>query len=463
MKPVIAIVGRPNVGKSTLFNKLTRSRDAIVADFSGLTRDRQYGEGSVGERHFIAIDTGGLAEEEHLVDNLMVQQSFAAIEEADVVLFVVDAKAGVMAGDLSIAKRLRGIEGKAVYLVANKSDGLDTDVALAEFYSLGLGDPIATAAAHNRGVNTLIEYVLDALPVVDDPDEDEVKGPKIAILGRPNVGKSTLVNRMLGEERVVVFDMPGTTRDSIYIPYERNGKPYTLIDTAGVRRRGRVKETIEKFSVIKALQAIDDANVVVLVLDASEGIVDQDLHLLGFALERGRSIVIAINKWDGLESSHKERVKSEVRRRLQFVEYAKVHFISALHGTGVGELYGSIDKAYISANMKVSASLLTRYLEDAVAAHQPPAINGRRIKLRFAHFGGTNPPSIIIHGNKTESVPESYRRYLENSFRKALKMVGTPIRISFKTGDNPYGSRKSKLTPRQEFTKKRLDKRDAKH
>ena len=463
MKPVIAIVGRPNVGKSTLFNKLTQSRDAIVADFSGLTRDRQYGEGSVDERSFIAIDTGGLGEEENLVDNLMVQQSLTAIDEADVVLFVVDAKAGIMAGDLGIAKHLRSVKDKAVYLVANKSDGVDTDVGLAEFYRLGLGDPIPTAAAHNRGVTILIEHVLDQLPEVEEIDEPETSGPKIAVLGRPNVGKSTLVNRMLGEDRVVVFDMPGTTRDSIYIPYERNGKPYTLIDTAGVRRRGKVNESVEKFSVIKALQAIDDANVVVLVMDAQEGLVEQDLHLLGFAIERGRSIVIAINKWDGLEASHKEFVKREIRRRLQFVEYAKVHFISALHGTGVGELYGSIDKAYVSANMKVSASLLTRYLEDAVAAHQPPSIHGRRIKLRYAHFGGTNPPSIIIHGNKTDRVPDSYRRYLENSFRKALKLVGTPVRITFKSGDNPYETRKGKLTPRQEFTKKRLDKRKGSH
>ncbi|MBL4606304.1 MAG: ribosome biogenesis GTPase Der [Pseudomonadales bacterium] len=459
MEPVIAIVGRPNVGKSTIFNKLTRSRDAIVANFSGLTRDRQYGEGNVEGRHFIVIDTGGLAEEEHSVDSLMVNQSLAAIEEADVVLFVVDARAGVMAGDLSIAKHLRKIRGKSVYLVANKSDGLNADIALAEFYSLGLGDPIATAAAHNHGIKPLIEYVLDALPAEQEVEEFETTGPKIAVLGRPNVGKSTLVNRMLGEERVVVFDMPGTTRDSIYIPYERNGKPYTLIDTAGVRRRGKVKESVEKFSVIKALQAIDDSNVVVLVLDAAEGIVDQDLHLLGFALERGRSIVIAVNKWDGLETYHKDGVKREVKRRLHFVEYAKVHYISALHGTGVGDLYGSIDKAYQSANLKVSASLVTRYLEDAVAAHQPPAVNGRRIKLRFAHYGGTNPPSIIIHGNQTESIPETYRSYLENSFRSALKLVGTPVRIIFKTGDNPYETRKGKLTRRQELYKNKKEKR----
>lgn len=441
MKPVIAIVGRPNVGKSTLFNQLTRSRDAIVADFSGLTRDRQYGEGTVNDQAFIVIDTGGLGESAGSVDSLMEKQSLTAINEADIVLFLVDTKAGVLPADLAITEHLRSREGKRVYLVANKSDGVDTNIALADFYRLGLGEPIPIAAAHNRGVKQLIEDVLADLPAAHEVyNEESPQGTKIAVLGRPNVGKSTLVNRMLGEERVVVFDMPGTTRDSIYIPYERQGKHYTLIDTAGVRRRGRVNEQVEKFSIIKALQAIDDANVVLLVLDAREGIVDQDLHLLGFALERGRAIVIALNKWDGLESHHKEHIKNEIKRRLQFVSFAKIHTISALHGTGVGDLYDSIDKAYASSQIRVSASQLTRYLEDAIAAHQPPTINGRRIKLRFAHFGGVNPPTIIIHGNQTEHLDESYRRYLENSFRQALKIHGTPIKIIFKTSENPYRS-----------------------
>lgn len=456
MKPVIAIVGRPNVGKSTLFNQLTRSRDALVADFSGLTRDRQYGEGTLNGQAFIVIDTGGLGEAESSVDSLMEKQSLTAINEADIVLFLVDSKAGVLPADLAITEYLRSREGKRIYLVANKSDGIDTNVALAEFYRLGLGEPIPIAAAHNRGVKQLIEDVLADLPVFNEAHNEEgPQGTKIAVLGRPNVGKSTLVNRMLGEERVVVFDMPGTTRDSIYIPYERQGKHYTLIDTAGIRRRGKVNEQVEKFSIIKALQAIDDANVVLLVLDAREGIVDQDLHLLGFALERGRAIVIALNKWDGLESHHKEHIKNEIKRRLQFVSFAKIHTISALHGTGVGDLYTSIDKAYASSQIRVSASQLTRYLEDAIAAHQPPTVNGRRIKLRYAHFGGVNPPTIIIHGNQTEHLDESYRRYLENSFRQALKIHGTPVKIIFKTSENPYrpsvkpSERQSKLKSRK--------------
>lgn len=462
MKPVIALVGRPNVGKSTLFNKLTRSRDAIVADFSGLTRDRQYGVGTSLDREFIVIDTGGIGEEENSVDGLMAQQSLAAINEANLVLFLVDGKAGVMSGDLAIAKKLRGLVDKQVFIVANKSDGINADTDLAEFYSLGLGNPLPVAAVHNRGVTQLIEHVLSTLPEEDELDTESVKGIKIAVLGRPNVGKSTLVNRMLGEERVVVYDMPGTTRDTIYVPYERHGKNYTLIDTAGVRRRGKVKETVEKFSVIKALQAIEDANVVVLVLDARESIVEQDLHLLGFALEQGRAMVIALNKWDGMEASQKEHVKAEMKRRLQFVDFAKVHFISALHGTGVGDLYGSIDKAYESAYRKVGTPVLTRYLEDTVAAHQPPLVKGRRIKLRYAHMGGSNPPVIIIHGNQTRSIPESYRKYLENSFRKALKMEGTPIRIVFKTGDNPFSEKRKTLTPRQIYKKSLQDKRDNK-
>lgn len=462
MKPVIALVGRPNVGKSTLFNKLTRSRDAIVADFSGLTRDRQYGVGTSLGREFIVIDTGGIGEEDNSVDSLMAQQSLAAINEANLVLFLVDGKAGVMGGDLAIAKKLRGLADKQIFIVANKSDGINADIDLAEFYSLGLGDPLPVAAAHNRGVTQLIEHVLSALPQENEPGTELVKGIKIAVLGRPNVGKSTLVNRMLGEDRVVVYDMPGTTRDTIYVPYERHGKNYTLIDTAGVRRRGKVKETVEKFSVIKALQAIEDANVVVLVLDARESIVEQDLHLLGFALEQGRAMVIALNKWDGMETSQKEHVKAEMKRRLQFVDFAKVHFISALHGTGVGDLYGSIDKAYESAYRKVGTPVLTRYLEDTVAAHQPPLVKGRRIKLRYAHMGGSNPPVIIIHGNQTRSIPESYRKYLENSFRKALKMEGTPIRIIFKTGDNPFSEKRKTLTPRQIYKNSLQEKRDNK-
>ncbi|MBA53590.1 MAG: ribosome biogenesis GTPase Der [Pseudomonadales bacterium] len=459
MKPVIALVGRPNVGKSTLFNRLTRSRDAIVADMPGLTRDRQYGDARVGEREFIVIDTGGISGDEEGIDSYMRDQSMQAVEEAHMVLFMVDAQAGVTAADEMLAQILRARQ-KPVMLVVNKIDGQNQDVVVADFYSLGLGDPLAIAAAHGRGVLQLIDHVFEELPeslqLSAEAQEEVDKGIKMAIVGRPNVGKSTLVNRMLGEDRVVVFDMPGTTRDSVYIPYERHGQRYTIIDTAGVRKRGRVNEAVEKFSVIKTLQAVEDANVVVMVLDARENIVEQDLHLLGFVLETGRSLVIAINKWDGMEAEAKERIKTELQRRLVFVDFAKIHFISAKHGTGVGELYKSIQKAYTSAFKKLSTPFLTKILEDALSDHQPPMVNGRRIKLRYAHMGGSNPPLVVIHGNQTESVPKSYKRYLENTFRRVMDIEGTPIRIEFKTGENPYAGRRNTLTPRQIHKKKRM-------
>ena len=457
MKPVIALVGRPNVGKSTLFNRLTRTRDALVADMPGLTRDRKYGEGRVDEQTFIVIDTGGISGDEEGIDSHMARQSLQAVREADIVLFLVDAQVGLAASDELLANELRASD-KPVYLVVNKIDGLNEDVVVADFFSLGLGKPFAIAASHGRGVahliNTVLQEVKDAGEVLEEAPEDA--GIKIAAIGRPNVGKSTLINRMLGEDRVVVFDMPGTTRDSIYIPYERRDKKYTLIDTAGVRRRGKVSETVEKFSVIKTLQAIEDANVVILVLDARESIVDQDLHLLGFVLETGRSLVIAINKWDGMDADAKQQVKVDIERRLGFINFAKIHFISALHGTGVGELYESIEKAYASAHKRLSSNQLTQYLEDMVAEHQPPLVKGRRIKLRYAHMGGSNPPTIVIHGNQTESVPHSYRRYIENTFRNIMKLEGTPIRIEFKTGDNPYAGRRNTLTPRQQHKKRRM-------
>lgn len=459
MKPVIALVGRPNVGKSTLFNRLTRSRDAIVADMPGLTRDRQYGDARIGEREFIVIDTGGISGDEEGIDSYMRDQSMQAVEEAHMVLFMVDAQAGVTAADEMLAQILRARQ-KPVLLVVNKIDGQNQDVVVADFFSLGLGDPLAIAAAHGRGVLQLIDHVFEELPeslqLSAEAQEEVDKGIKMAIVGRPNVGKSTLVNRMLGEERVVVFDMPGTTRDSVYIPYERHGQRYTIIDTAGVRKRGRVNEAVEKFSVIKTLQAVEDANVVVMVLDARENIVEQDLHLLGFVLETGRSLVIAINKWDGMEAEAKERIKTELQRRLVFVDFAKIHFISAKHGTGVGELYKSIQKAYTSAFKKLSTPFLTKILEDALSDHQPPMVNGRRIKLRYAHMGGSNPPLVVIHGNQTESVPKSYKRYLENTFRRVMDIEGTPIRIEFKTGENPYAGRRNTLTPRQIHKKKRM-------
>lgn len=456
MIPVIAIVGRPNVGKSTLFNRLTRSRDALVADYAGLTRDRKYGEGEIDDRKFIVIDTGGISGDESGIDSVMAGQSLQAMEEADAVLFLVDAQAGLTAADEMIANHLRKIN-KTCFLVANKTDGLNADVATAEFHRMGFANLYHIAAAHNRGVRSLIEEVLAPFPEPDAESEtEESKGTRIAVIGRPNVGKSTLVNRMLGEERVVVYDQPGTTRDSVYIPYQRFDKPYTLIDTAGVRRRKNVKEAVEKFSIIKTLQAISDANVVVCVFDAREGVVDQDLHMLGYALDAGRALVVAINKWDGMDADDKRKVKQELQRRLEFVSYAKIHFISALHGTGVGELYGSIDKAYASATGRWSTNKLTTILQEATTEHAPPMVRGRRIKLRLVHLGGSNPPRFIIHGNQTESVPNSYKRFLENYFRRKLKIEGTPVFIEFKSGKNPFEGRKNLLTDRQINKKRRL-------
>ena len=459
MTPVIALVGRPNVGKSTLFNRLTRTRDALVANVAGLTRDRKYGEGKVGVKPFIVVDTGGISGDEEGIDYAMAEQSLAAIEEADVVLFLVDAKTGLTAADEMIADHLRR-KGKKYHLVLNKVDSVDADQAEADFAVLGIGRAYQIAAVHGRGVRGMIEDVLEEAAPGDVSEEDadtvQAKGIKISIVGRPNVGKSTLVNRLLGEERVVVYDQAGTTRDSVYIPYERFGQEYTLIDTAGVRRRGKVKEAIEKFSVIKTLQAIEDANVVVLVLDAREGIVDQDLHLLGFVLESGRAVVLAINKWDGMQEDEKKRIKDELGRRLNFINFARLHMISAKHGTGVGHLYDSIEEAYECATQKLSTNQLTRILEDAVSEHQPPLVNGRRIKLRYCHAGGMNPPTLVIHGNQTDAVPNAYRRYLENTYRKVLKIMGTPIRVEFRSGENPFEGRKNKLNDRQLKKKRRL-------
>ena len=448
MVPVIALVGRPNVGKSTLFNRLTRSRDAIVADYPGLTRDRKYGKGETEDKRYIVIDTGGLGGEEDGIDAAMAEQSLFAIEEADLVMFVVSARDGLTPIDESIAKHIRQT-GKDCILVVNKIDGLDVDVVTADFYALGLGDLTVTAAAHNRGMTSLMELAMSKFPEQNKDQEGESSGCKIGIIGRPNVGKSTLVNRLLGEDRVVVFDQPGTTRDSVYIPYERRDKPYTLIDTAGVRRRKNVRETVEKFSIIKTLQAIDDANVVVIVIDAREGVVDQDLHLIGFAMDSGRALVLAINKWDGMTQEDKKSVKNELSRRLVFLDYAQMHFISAKHGTGVGDMYKSIDQGYSSAFAKWSTKRLTELLVDCVSEHQPPVVRGRRSKLRFAHQGGSNPPRIIVHGNKTDDIPASYKRFLENTFRKILKIKGTPIRFDFKSSENPYATPTHKLDHKQ--------------
>jgi GTPase len=472
MLPVIALVGRPNVGKSTLFNRLTRSRDALVADYPGLTRDRQYGQAAVEGHPFIVIDTGGIQGDEQGIDALMAGQSLQAIAEADAVLFMVDARAGLTSADEAIAEYLRK-QDKTVFLVANKVDGIDADSAVSEFYALGLGDAVhQIAAAHGRGVTQLITLALqphveflteqhDAnVPSQDEfaeheqlladeelePDEQvDEENIKLAIIGKPNVGKSTLTNRILGEDRVVVFDMPGTTRDSVYIPMERNGQQYTLIDTAGVRRRKNVTDVVEKYSVIKTLQAIEDSNVCLLIIDAREGLAEQDLSLLGFILESGRSLVIAVNKWDGLDNDVKDRVKSELDRRLGFIDFARIHFISALHGTGVGHLFESVEEAFFSATKRISTSMVTKILDMAIFDHQPPMHNGRRIKLKYAHAGGYNPPIIVIHGNQAKHLPPSYKRYLMNYYRKSLKIMGTPIKIEFRETTNPFAGKK-KLT-----------------
>ncbi|WP_312934850.1 ribosome biogenesis GTPase Der, partial [Stutzerimonas nitrititolerans] len=441
MVPVIALVGRPNVGKSTLFNRLTKSRDAIVAEYAGLTRDRQYGEAKWQGRTYIVIDTGGLTGDEEGIDAKMAEQSLQAMEEADAVMFIVDARVGMTPGDQMIAEHVRKLN-KRYFLVANKVDSIDPDLARAEFSPLGLGDALPIAAAHGRGVSYMLEQALGSFPKdVAEQDEAEqegegaeqaaegeelkrIPGPsdkdgiKIAIIGRPNVGKSTLVNRMLGEERVIVYDQAGTTRDSIYIPFERGEEKYTLIDTAGVRRRGKIFEAVEKFSVVKTLQAIQDANVVIFVMDAREGVVEHDLNLLGFVLDSGRALVIALNKWDGMEPGERDYVKTELERRLFFVDFADIHFISAKHGTGVGNLYKSVQSSFQSAVTRWPTSRLTQILEDAVREHQPPMVAGRRIKLRYAHLGGANPPIIVIHGNQVDAVPKSYSRYLENTYRR---------------------------------------------
>lgn len=459
MVPVIALVGRPNVGKSTLFNRMTKSRDAIVADYPGLTRDRKYGEGVFEERKYIVIDTGGLTGDEEGIDAAMAEQSYLAIQEADLVLFVVSARDGLTPADEMIAQSIRQ-SGKPYELVVNKIDGLNQEGVEIEFFKLGAPKHHLTAASQNRGIVSLVSESLANFPDVDVEEEDEQRGCSIGIIGRPNVGKSTLVNRLLGEERVVVFDLPGTTRDSVYIPYERREKPYTLIDTAGVRRRKNVKETVEKFSIVKTLQAIADSNVVVLVIDAREGVVEQDLHLLGFAMDAGRAIVIAVNKWDGMTGEEKQAVKNELSRRLVFMDYANTHFISAKHGSGVGDLYKSIDQAYASAFAKWPTKRLTELLQDVVSDHQPPVVRGRRIKLRFAHQGGSNPPLIVVHGSKTDELPDSYKRYLENTFRKVLKVKGTPIRFEFKTSDNPFAAPTNKLSAKDQVKASR--KADAK-
>ncbi|GGI76231.1 ribosome biogenesis GTPase Der [Legionella impletisoli] len=457
MIPVIALVGRPNVGKSTLFNRLTHSQDALVADFPGLTRDRQYGDALYHNKSYIVVDTGGIGVEDLDVDALMSKQSDVALIESDIIFFLVDGRTGLTPVDVDIAARLRKIN-KSVYLVVNKTDGINEEVARAEFQALGFPEVHAISAVHNRGIGSLLSIVTEDFPETEIETSEDSDSIKIAFVGRPNVGKSTLINRMLGEERVVVYDMPGTTRDSIAIPFERDDQKYVLIDTAGVRRRGRIDEKIEKFSIIKTLQAVKESQVCLLIVDAKEGLTDQDLHLLGFIIEAGKALVIAINKWDGLDEEHKDHIKAEINRRLQFAQFAKIRFISALHGTGVGHLFKDIGQAYSSAMQSFSTPKLTRLLQDFVAQHAPPLVKGRRIKLRYAHAGGHNPPIIVIHGNQLESLPNSYKRYLINSYTEQLNLIGTPLKIEFKGGENPYKNKKNKLSERQIKHKKRLIK-----
>lgn len=442
MLPVIALVGRPNVGKSTLFNSLTRTRNALVADLPGLTRDRQYGIGQRGPGPYVVVDTGGLTGEDEGLSGLVARQAWRAIEEADAVLLLVDGRAGLTATDQEIAGQLRRA-GKSVHLVINKAEHRDPDLLSADFYALGLDQLHVIAAVHNQGVETLMEEVFAALPATGEAGEaaapEEPEGViRLAVVGRPNVGKSTLVNRLLGEERMLACDLPGTTRDSVAVPFERDGQRYVLMDTAGVRRRARVSEAVEKFSVIKALQAIEQSHVVVLVLDARQGIGEQDASLLGLILDSGRALALAVNKWDRLDPDIRSQVKRDLDRRLGFLDFARIHFISALHGTGVGELLTSVREAHAAATRKLSTPELTRILEDALAAHQPPLVHGHGIKLRYAHQGGQNPPLVVIHGNRIEHVPDSYRRYLAGVYRKRLDLWGTPIRIEFRSGENPY-------------------------
>jgi GTP-binding protein len=460
MLPVIALIGRPNVGKSTLFNRLTRSRDALVADYPGLTRDRKYGFGKLGAIPYLVIDTGGVAGGESGIDERMVEQTVRALGEADVAIVIVDGREGLTAADEHVADLARRHAGK-VWLAVNKAEGLDADMVSSEFHSLGIGDPHAVSAAHGDRISALMDAVLADFETPEEADEDDdgdVDELRIAVIGRPNVGKSTLINRLLGEDRLVVFDQPGTTRDSVAVPFERNDRKYVLIDTAGIRRRSKVHETIEKFSIIKALQAIEHAQVVIAVLDAHEGITEQDVSLMGLVLERGRALVVVTNKWDGLTATERKHVRDELERRLPFLDFAERITVSALHGTAVGDLLPAVERAYKAATADLSTTELTRELESAVTAHPPPIVRGRRIRLRYAHQGGRNPPVIVIHGNQTERVPEAYRRYLINRFRKVFRLKGTPVRLSFRTGDNPYKGRRNKLTPRQQQRRKRLMK-----
>ncbi|TMI70646.1 MAG: ribosome biogenesis GTPase Der [Bacillati bacterium ANGP1] len=437
MKPTLVIVGRPNVGKSTLFNRLTRTRDALVADVPGLTRDRHYGAGRMGDRAYLVVDTGGLEPEGQGVFVEMAKQARTAIAEADAVLLVTDAREGLTAQDRAIGEELRRM-GRRVFVAVNKAEGMNPDLAAAEFHELGLGAPRAISAEHGQGVRDLVDAALADFPVEEEPDGESDKAARIAVVGRPNAGKSTLVNALVGEERVVTFDEPGTTRDAIDVELAIGGRRYILVDTAGLRRRGKVFESVEKFSVVKTLQAIDRANVAVLVLDAQGQISDQDAHIAGFILERGRALVVAVNKWDDLDDYARDMTKRAIALRLKFLSFARFHYISAREGRGVAQLIESVDRAYRAAMAKLPTPKLTRALMAAVAKQAPPRAGLSRPKLRYAHQGGSNPPIVVVHGTALNAVPDSYRRYLEADFRKLFRLEGTPLRIEFRSGRNPY-------------------------
>ncbi len=460
MKPVIAIVGRPNVGKSTLFNRLTSTRDALVADRPGVTRDRQYGVTHHGSQTFLIIDTGGIGEEDHDskdVAVLMTEQSMLAASEASVLIWIVDGRIGLTHVDETLIEQFRKLD-KPIFLAVNKVEGHEPGQAMSDFFSLGLDYVLPISAKRGDGVTALLESIAKSIPDTTVEMEEETTAISISVLGRPNVGKSTLVNRMIGEERVLTFDHPGTTRDSIRVPFQKNGKDYILIDTAGVRKKSKVHDAIEKFSILKSFEAIEAATIIILVIDATEGVTDQDSTLLGMIEDSGKSVIIAVNKLDGMEASDKERVKAQLERKFVFVDYAKHHNISALHGTGVGDLFKSINQIEKSLNINVSTSDMTDILEYAVNKNPPQMVQNRRIKLRYAHIGETNPIRVIIHGNQIDKVPDSYRRYLAKVFRKKLNLVGTAVLIDFKGGDNPFKGKKNELTQRQLNKRKRLMK-----